>query len=518
MTRVQSPTRRRVSCLALVVMTVAGCSGSGDGSSEASTAAPTVREPDDASSDDAPERSGGLTSSGNASSSETESASPDTPTITAEPGAQVLESGFGSGDFVLADPRVGLDSLTSYHAVMQVTFAGSDGGAWSSTIDLLRGHDPALARLTVDNTGDLAAADPSLVIESGSTSYRRSDAGGCAASALDADPATSLTTLFEPAASLAAVLGGEPLGHEAIAGIDADGYGFDERAVGYAGLARASGEVWIASDGGYVVEYSIDTEGGPDVFGGDEGGTLSVEYTLADVGKPVSIEIPDDCPAALIDAPRLPDASDVVSSPGLLTYSTASSLADILAYYDQHAADFGWERAEEPAQGDTSAVVDYAVGDSYVLLFVTARDTGSRVDLVASDEPVGGDSTAGPSGTGATPGTGTATFEVSGGRSINATWQFAKQFSVFGEFWMMTFEDPSNPMPEGPFLTLMLDPDNPNLTFSADGMTILDASGKCTLELQRQDATGAAGTVICTGIDAIGSGPVNLSATFEGTA
>jgi hypothetical protein len=119
----------------------------------------------------------------------------------------------------------------------------------------------------------------------------------------------------------------------------------------------------------------------------------------------------------------------------------------------------------------------------------------------------------------ASSGAGNATVTMTGGHDANASWVFAPDFSMFTGTWTMTFQDPTNPMTAGgPFLTLLVVPDAPSLTFSDGLVTIVDSNGKCNLQLDRQDDSGAAGTMSCTGVEAIGAtAPVDITATFDGT-
>jgi hypothetical protein len=186
-------------------------------------------------------------------------------------GDGLLSEAFGPGDFMLPDPLVGLTDLSGYRSSLTVAFEGSLEGEpqqWTSTSEMLRTADPTAAQLTVANTGDLPAADPSYLVETSGTEYRRDPAGTCIAAV--ADPNRSLATLFEPAGGLAGVMGADSLGERVIGGIATVGYEFDERAVGQAGIADASGEVWVATDGGYIVEYTMTSEA-PTSLGGGRG-------------------------------------------------------------------------------------------------------------------------------------------------------------------------------------------------------------------------------------------------------
>lgn len=434
-------------------------------------------------------------------------------------GEDQLGEAFGPGDFMLPDPVVGLTTLSSYRASLTVSFEGTDGDkplTWTSTTMMLRTTDPTAAQVTVDNTGDIPQADPAYLAETGGTAYRGDQAGTCTAEA--ADPESSLVAVFEPAAELAGVIGAEPLGQKVVGGVDALGYGFDERAVGQPGVGHTTGEVWVAHDGGYVLAYTMTSEGSDDLFGDGVEGRITWQYELTDVNQPVAVEVPADCTAGLVDAPMPNDASIVVNAPGLLSYDTASSMADVLAFYQDASTGMGWAPAGESAVGDTGGSVEFIEGDTLISIIVTTTDAGSRVDVIIGDKP--SDGGGGNGGSGGGGGQGDATFTLTGGHQAAGTWEFAPQFSFFGGgSWTMTFQDPTNPMPAGPFLTLTLASDDPNLSLSEGGVTIVAHADVCTFNIDHQDAGGASGTIDCKGAQAMGpaSGGIDISITFDVT-
>jgi hypothetical protein len=93
--------------------------------------------------------------------------------------------------------------------------------------------------------------------------------------------------------------------------------------LGQLGLAKSSGELWVAVAGGYVLRYVVSTTGDADTFGAGVAGTLQMVYELA--VAPQALALPADCPAGLVDVPQLPDATNVESTPGVLAYTTGAS-------------------------------------------------------------------------------------------------------------------------------------------------------------------------------------------------
>ena len=294
----------------------------------------------------------------------------------------------GSGDFILADPRVGLDSLTSYRGTLTVSFDGTAAGQqvqWSSTSVLTRISDPASALLTIERTGDLDAADPDLVAEAAGSTFQRDAGGSCASS--DLDPEASVLDALEPAAQLAGVVGGESIGGKDIDGAPASGYRFDQRAVGQDGAATTTGEVWMAVDGGYVIAYTMSATAGAELFGDGVEGTMSWEYSLTDVNASVTVDIPPECGAALLNAPLPADATNVVRFDTGLRFDTSSSPADVVAFYQQQSTAVGWVAEGEPSSDDKRGTVEFTAGDALITVVALATDAGSNVMIVSGAKP-----------------------------------------------------------------------------------------------------------------------------------
>ena len=112
----------------------------------------------------------------------------------------------------------------------------------------------------------------------------------------------------------------------------ADHYTFDERALGLDGLATSSGELWVASSGGYLLKYVLKTQGDANYFGEGLAGALTLDYELTGANQPVKVTLPAGCPPGVVDAPRLPDAANIQDLPGLLSYDTATSLANAATF------------------------------------------------------------------------------------------------------------------------------------------------------------------------------------------
>jgi hypothetical protein len=254
------------------------------------------------------------------------------PTETPMGTPEVLDITFGSGPFRLTDPEIGLSDLASYRATLTITFDGTSAGSasqWSHTYTLVTMRSPAARALTVEPPDP---ALPPYIVWNGGAVYERLDDGSCVPTS--AKSAAYLEQASEPASFLSAVIGADPAGTEKIDGIATKRYTFDENALGAAGIASAKGEVWVASDGGYVVRYRLTVTNSAGYLGDGIAGTMTWDYQLSDVNQPQSIEVPADClPSAVLTVPLPTDAADVVQEPGYTIFTSQSSPAKIAAFY-----------------------------------------------------------------------------------------------------------------------------------------------------------------------------------------
>jgi hypothetical protein len=307
-------------------------------------------------------------------------------TTTPESGAASAEVklDFGPGSFNFPDTKEGLSDLASYKASLTISFDGTRDGKsqkWEKTYVMLNAKEPAAIQLTIEKTGDLTDLDPVFMAEVDGVDYeRRGENASCTANVIE--EGDSLRNRQEPASFLNFVIGAEEAGSETVNDVAANHYTFDERASGQSDIAKSTGEMWVASDGGYIVKYLLTTKGNADYFGEGIDGTVTWDYELTDINQTVVVTLPDDCPGGLVNAPLLPDASDILSLPGLLTYTTSMSLTDIVAFYQNEIPITGWDLEGEPTITDTNALLDFKQNDQTLTIIITAGDTGTTVSVV----------------------------------------------------------------------------------------------------------------------------------------
>jgi hypothetical protein len=436
---------------------------------------------------------------------------------TVDSGTTPLRTGEGSGpgDFVLLDPAVGLAGLSSYRSSLTVSFEGKASGTakqWTNTSTMVRRADPAAAVTTSDVTGDTDPPAVSFAAEAEGTAYLLDRNGKCTADI--ADPNSSLVASLEPAMALDGVVGADTIGSKLIGGVSADGYRFDERAIGLDGLAHAQGEVWVAHDGGYILDYHVTTTGNEELFGPGTSGTLTEQYTLSDIAQPISLDLPDDCPPVFLAGPVPDDAKNVVTGPGLLSFDATSSISAVLTFYQDAATRLGWSTSLAPQVGTDGAVTEFTTDGKHLLLSIASTDTGTSTTLTEVQRSAPTDGGTPPSGSAAG---GEATIQMSGGHPLNALWPFVPEMSFFSGTWTLTFTDPANPLPAGSFLTLSLTPGSESLSFSDGQMTINAGPDACIFAVDQQTATQAKGTVTCRGVTGLGGagGTVDVAVTVN---
>ena len=72
-----------------------------------------------------------------------------------------------------------------------------------------------------------------------------------------------------------------------------------------------------------------------------------------------------------MDAPLMADAHNIDRLPEMTSYSTAGSIADVLAFYQAQLPPLGWAASGEPSVSDTMGLANYIKGDQQLSLIVT---------------------------------------------------------------------------------------------------------------------------------------------------
>jgi hypothetical protein len=310
------------------------------------------------------------TPSSTVSSATAASAQPKPGETSAAPGATIA----------LQNPAQGLEGLKAYRATLAVRFEGTPQ-SWSQNYDLSADTGRMLRGLGYKETGLKGPAQlPWWEATLGDVHYLRAQEGqACAAGFLSTDGGA--TPLIEPAAVLpplkALAAAGGP---QEINGATAQGYEVRAGEAPGQSSAKVSGKVWIATAGGYVSKYQLSLQGGEDVFGAGQSGTMTWDYQVQAVDPSNDALLPADCPLPLPEIPLVDDASEVLRMPGLISYQTARSLDDAAAFYQEAMESAGFTAEGEGSLGTTHATLRYLKDDSRVVIRLSGGEK-TQVDI-----------------------------------------------------------------------------------------------------------------------------------------
>ena len=289
------------------------------------------------------------------------------------------EFDYGPGTFVITDTRTGLATLASYTASLSQIFEGTQAGQavkTDKTTVMLAASQPAARQVTIQRAGEGAV----VLAELNGARYEKHGENACTATAVV--PGEVLADQYEPAALLDSVVGADEAGAEAVNGVPTHHYTFAERALGREGFSKSTGELWIADEGGYIVKYVLTTQAGAEFFGPDVEGKMTWDYELTGVNQPVTVEPPQDCPAGFIDVPLLPDAANVRSLPGVLSYDSATGAVEAGTFYQEKLPALGWELSNTFLITDTGSLLDFSQGTGSLTVMITPGRDHSAIRIV----------------------------------------------------------------------------------------------------------------------------------------
>jgi len=84
----------------------------------------------------------------------------------------------------------------------------------------------------------------------------------------------------------------------------------------------------------------------------------------------------------MVNAQLLPDATDVVSLPGWLRFSSLTSLAQAAAFYQKQIPLMGWQLQGNPTISDILVLLDYTQGVRTMKVIITAGQAGTTVRII----------------------------------------------------------------------------------------------------------------------------------------
>lgn len=239
-------------------------------------------------------------------------------------------------------------------------------------------REPAVRQIVLEVADDPAAA--ATLTEIDGTIYEARADGRCVVTGVDEGDGIGAT--WEPAGFVSGVVGADAAGDEDVDGVAAQRYTFDEQAIGQQDVARSAGELWVSAADGHLLKYHLDTTGNAAFFGLNADGTLTYDYSLAQVNSVADIELPDSCSSVRVDLPVMDDASDVRRSPGRLSFVIAQSLADVVAFCGTEFGALGWAPTAEPEVVGDTTVLEFASGGQALTVKLRTEDGGTKVTLL----------------------------------------------------------------------------------------------------------------------------------------
>jgi hypothetical protein len=298
-------------------------------------------------------------------------------------GGKPASVSFQNSPDLLTDPTAGLTDLQSYHVTFQQDVVGTlDGAPFErhTHIELTRLGTQFDFLREIQGTQE---ASYFHAIQTDQAVYRwDAEAVSC-----DGQAGTLREgEMLEPASLLLLVLQTSKSGSEAVNGISAVHYHFDQ-----GGLTvtepkpTVSGDYWLAEEGGFVVKYDLEAAAPDNPTGTGVEASLTYEYALSQVNSIQAIDLPAGCQAVPLDLPVTADATNLHRRSGSVTYQTTSSAAQVADLYYQQLGALGWTADSTQPSGDvkTPLGLEFSQGELKLAINIDEYETGSLdVDLL----------------------------------------------------------------------------------------------------------------------------------------
>ena len=303
-----------------------------------------------------------------------------------------------------------LEKLESYRLVVTFSSKGTDadGQPIDDAGEIVTEYtkDPEARRLVmnfVDNTDPSAEQLPLESFQIGSDMYMFAgeDMGWMRISSEESpfdDPELSMITSGNIFSNLDQLRRVRP--DEEIGGIDSRHYQFDEQVLSKVfgedvGDVAASGDVWIAKDGGFVTKYELAI----DVKSGNGGifdpnmanGTIQMSFELQDVNSDITIELPAEAAAGATlagfegDFPMPDGASIQAASANFTIIESDAPIDEVVAFYEEALAALGWTKDEDGSfTMDGMASASFSKDGVQLSLVVSLDSSSGKTQIMVS--------------------------------------------------------------------------------------------------------------------------------------
>jgi hypothetical protein len=226
-----------------------------------------------------------------------------------------------SGDGTAVDVSIGLEELDSYRLEMLFSIDGQDAGGneQSGTVDMMVETDNTTGNQHISFSGSgpafempgMPAPQAEMYVVDGK-SYILGNIPGSDSPQCMLFPGQEQPLPMDPRDLVEGLEGANLIEEgETVNGVVSDHYSIDQEGAAFGELEtveEASGDIWIAQDGGYLVK--MDAE----VVGTDQSGvegTFNLQYDLTNVNSVGAIELPEACENAIDPSTILPDMENM---------------------------------------------------------------------------------------------------------------------------------------------------------------------------------------------------------------
>jgi hypothetical protein len=294
-------------------------------------------------------------------------------------------SGGSSG--LIADPAAGLEKLTHYRADLTQTIkAKTSGGPVERTerfsMAVWRAQKAIFETIdTVNDAGETLKLAAGIVDQA--EYFLPGAETGCRVYWNQENIQVNEFTLT---GYLFPLRSGSAAGEETIGGIAARVYDVNTDSLGVKGV-EASGKVWLAANGGYLLKYHLELSGSDALYGKGASGTMTLDYELSEVDSDAPVSYPGDCQPVLTDIPATDDAQNVHRQPGWLWYVSPSSPDQVQAFYKKYFSDQGWDESDITASsdGETEILFSQESTGRKATVSLLSGEEGTEVDVSTND-------------------------------------------------------------------------------------------------------------------------------------
>jgi len=180
---------------------------------------------------------------------------------------------------------------------------------------------------------------------------------------------------------------------EEINGILCEHYALDEDALAkmlaesMGGVTAASGEAWVSKKDHFTVKYIWHMEGKDVGLEGGEG-TADWSWEIHDINVPLTIEPPavEEIGGAARELPMMPDAQVTMAMGSMTMYTTASSVEDVVAFYEAQMPVAGWTQKGETTQMESATLMEFTKKDQSAHIMITPAEEGEGSQVMLTVE------------------------------------------------------------------------------------------------------------------------------------